>query len=96
MARYSREELLDLSRTAASNQYPVRDLLMESFNPANHVNGNLARGWGKSHDSTSHNDPAICWDGDGSWGPLGNQDMSPEEREVGTTTIPFCTEPPLG
>lgn len=82
-ARYSREELLDLSRMArAHHPVHIRDLLMESFDPYSPVNGNSARGWGKPSDSTSYNDPAACWDGDGSRGPLGYQDMSPEEREV--------------
>lgn len=82
MAKYTREELLEMSRDTAVPQWSLRNILMENFNPDAHVNGNSARGWGKPSDAISHNDPAICWDNDGHSGPLGYQEMSPEEREV--------------
>lgn len=66
----------------------LQALFMSSFSPGGNVNGQNTRGWGKPNDAHAHNDPSVCWDQDGDLGPLGHQDMSAEEKEVGTLCDP--------
>lgn len=90
MGKYSREELLDIGRALRAPEIDVNLLIMPGFSPVGHVNGHSSRGWGKTNDANTHNDPTICWNGEGSWGPLGLQELSAEEKEVGTGEL-LCT-----
>lgn len=84
-ARYSYDELLGYFH--AGSETDVNTLLMGSFTPGAHANGNATRGWGKSNDSISQNDPGACWEAEGSLGPLGHQKMSEAEKDVRTISI---------
>lgn len=90
MGKYSREELLQIGRALRSPEVDVDLLVMPGFSPAGHVNGHTSRGWGKTNDANAHNDPTICWNAEGSWGPLGLQELSTEEKEVGAPEL-LCT-----
>lgn len=83
-AKYTREELLEIGRLAASGPHDVDidALMMPGFSRGGHVNGNSSRGWGKANDANVHNDPTICWNDDGSCSPLGLRGLSAEEKEV--------------
>lgn len=81
---------------ADHRQVDINVLMMAGFSPGGHVNGNAPRGWGKPNDAHAHNDPAVCWDSNGDLGPLGHQEMSSEEKEVGTFPAPvraICHHP---
>lgn len=94
MGRYSQDQLLDAARNGAAFQpVDVSSLLMEGFSPGGHINGHSSRGWGKPNDANTHNDPTVCWNAEGSSGPLGLQDMSVDEKEV--STLVGYTEPSL-
>lgn len=86
--KYSRDDLLDYGKMAEPGQVDLQALFMSSFSPGGNVNGQNTRGWGKPNDAHAHNDPSVCWDQDGELGPLGHQDMSAEEKEVGTLCDP--------
>lgn len=86
-SKYSRDDLLDVGKMTDPGNVDLQALFMSSFSPSGHVNGQNTRGWGKPNDAHAHNDPSVCWDQDGELGPLGNQDMSVEEKEVGTLVI---------
>lgn len=86
--KYSRDDLLDFGKMADPGNVDLRALFMSSFSPGGNINGQNTRGWGKPNDAHSHNDPSVCWDQDGELGPLGHQDMSAEEKEVGTICDP--------
>lgn len=83
--KYTRDELLELAmNTTASNHKPdVNALMMAGFSPGGHLNGASSRLWGKNNDPNGHNDPTMCWDTEGRSAPLGSQNMSSEEKEVG-------------
>lgn len=75
-----------MARAAESSEgVDINALTSPGFNRGGHVNGNSARGWGKTNDANGHNDPNICWNEEGSCSPLGLQGMSAEEKEVGTS-----------
>ncbi|PSR78785.1 hypothetical protein BD289DRAFT_485863 [Coniella lustricola] len=82
--KYCQEELLEVARAVAagSQAVDVSSLLMEGFQPGGHVNGHSSRAWGKPTETSSHNDPTVCWNNDGSSIPLGLQDMSIDEKEL--------------
>lgn len=88
-AKYTREELLEIGRATASRQHDmdIDALTIPGFNRGGHVNGNSSRGWGKTSDANAHNDPTICWNDEGSCGPLGLRGMSTEEKEVGISVL---------
>lgn len=86
--KYSRDDLLDFGKMADPGHVDLQALFMSSFSPGGNVNGQNTRGWGKANDAHAHNDPSVCWDQDGELGPLGHQDMSAEEKEVGTPCDP--------
>lgn len=92
-SKYSKDDLLQLDKMAASRQIDVNVLMMAGFSPGGHVNGNASRGWGKPNDAHVHNDPTICWDSNGDLGPLGYQEMSSEEKEVGTLSDAHIVRP---
>lgn len=75
---------------ADSRHIDINALMMAGFSPGGHVNGNTSRGWGKPNDAHAHNDPTVCWDSNGDLGPLGHQEMSSEEKEVGTLSAHVC------
>ncbi|KAK2614953.1 hypothetical protein N8I77_001741 [Diaporthe amygdali] len=81
-SKYSRDDLLDVGKMTDPGNVDLQALFMSSFSPSGHVNGQNTRGWGKPNDAHAHNDPSVCWDQDGELGPLGNQDMSVEEKEL--------------
>lgn len=83
--KYGRDELLELAMTSAapSNKPDVNALMMPGFSPNGHLNGTPLRIWGKNNDPNGHNDPTMCWDNEGRSAPLGSQNMSSEEKEVG-------------
>lgn len=86
-AKYTREMLLEIGRASVSRQHDVDidTLTMPGFSRGGQVNGNSSRGWGKTNDANAHNDPRICWNDEGSCGPLGLRALSAEEKEVGTS-----------
>lgn len=86
-SKYTKDDLLQLGKMADSRHVDVNALMMAGFSPVGHVNGNAPRGWGKSNDAHAHNDPTVCWDSNGDLGPLGHQEMSSEEKEVGTSLV---------
>lgn len=74
-----------MARAAESRDgVDINALTSPGLHRGGHVNGNSARGWGKTNDANGHNDPNICWNEEGSCSPLGLHSMSAEEKEVGT------------
>lgn len=82
---YSREQLLEISKSDTVRHMDVNRLLMPGFNPG-HANGNSGRSWGKANESNGHHDPTACWDQNGNMIPLGLQEMSQAEQEVGAVS----------
>ncbi|KAK3312550.1 hypothetical protein B0H66DRAFT_570859 [Apodospora peruviana] len=81
--RYSKEELLEISKnTRELSQIDLSSLYLPNWNPTQ-VNGGSVRGWGKTGDSAHiPQDPTVCWDHNGLVAPIGLEEMSPEEREL--------------
>lgn len=82
-ARYSKEQLLELSRSAGGAQPDVSRLFMDGWSPgAGHVNGGASRGWGKPTEYNTGPEADMCWSSEAGAKPLGLQEMSAEEKEV--------------
>jgi len=68
----------------AGQRRPVADLFMEGWHPGTgQVNGNTSHNWGKSIEQARDLD--ACWNTSGDTRPITLQEMSAEEREVGST-----------
>ena len=93
--RYSRDQLLSVfasQQQPNTNQTDVTSLFLPGWNPG-HVNGTSTRGWGKSADThPAPQEPDLCWDSTGSVKPVGLQEMSSEEKEVGTSLPIFAIQ----
>lgn len=84
-SRYSKVDLLSMYRPQAPAADPSR-LFYSTWDPS-HANG-YARGWSKN-ESHVPQEPGLCWDENGGSTPLGLQDMSVDEREVGLPEFGF-------
>ncbi|KAH6889197.1 hypothetical protein B0T10DRAFT_48402 [Thelonectria olida] len=91
-SRYTREELLAISRLQKGNDNVSR-LFSHGWNPAQ-VNGHAARGWGKTNDNHIPQEPGACWDQTGDSTPMGLQQFTMEEKEAFTTEINSPLKPP--
>lgn len=83
-SRYSKDQLLDLFRTQERNGFSstnVNELFVDGWSPGA-VNGTSNGGWGKRDENKDAVGPDICWDHEGSVGPMALQEMSEEEKEV--------------
>ncbi|KAI8626517.1 hypothetical protein F5Y19DRAFT_466331 [Xylariaceae sp. FL1651] len=94
--RYSREDMLSIFNNMAQDpraeQPDVSALFVSGWNPG-HANGISSRGWGKSGEShVLPQEPDICWDAAGSTKAIGFQNMTPEEKEVGSASVPRLRE----
>lgn len=85
--RYTREQLLEISRNSES-AINVEELFVSGWVPAP-VNGTSVRNWGKPNETHVPQDPSVCWDTNGAVKPVGLQEMSQEEKEVGLRPS-FC------
>jgi hypothetical protein len=84
--RYSKNSLLDIYRSQPDHTNgSVSRLFVNSWDPG-HSNGSNGRGWGKSTDSRDNHGPEICWDSSGQVQPIGLEEMSALEKNVGFTT----------
>lgn len=82
-ARYSKEDLLDIYRTAQDSG-TIRDpsdLFADNWHPGQ-TNGANGRGWGKVNDTRESHGPDICWDPTGSVRPISLEPMSDMEKSV--------------
>lgn len=83
--RYSKDQLLELFRAQQSIDGGLSDglpnLYVGGWQP-DVANGTVA-GWGRTeHNRDAQPGPDVCWDRDGTVGPLGLIDMDDDEREV--------------
>lgn len=84
--RYSKNQLLDLFRTRHEVDGPLADSLSELYvggwepTQSNGVPG----GWSRRDEQAKDHvpGPEVCWDRDGSIGPVGLIEMNDEEKEV--------------
>ncbi|CAF9939940.1 MAG: hypothetical protein ALECFALPRED_008381 [Alectoria fallacina] len=96
-SRYSKDQLLDLFRTQERNGFSstnVNELFVDGWSPGA-VNGTSNGGWGKRDDNKDAVGPDICWDHEGSVGPMALQEMSEEEKEAFSTSVNSPLKPPI-
>lgn len=63
----------------------VSDLFANGWNPG-HSNISNGRSWGKPMDNRDNHGPDVCWDTTGVVRPIGLEDMTEDEKTVGTRT----------
>ena len=85
--RYSKDQLLDLYKFQSGVEGSLKDglpnLFVGGWRPDT-ANGAASQGWGGGEQGRDGQPgPEICWDRDGSFGPLGLHEMDDEEKEVG-------------
>jgi PERQ amino acid-rich with GYF domain-containing protein len=80
--RYSKEQIIEVFKSQKSSAAPeVARLFVSGWHPG-HVNGSMARGWGKNNDSHVLQDPDVCWSNGSDVMPMNLHGMSSEEKEV--------------
>ncbi|KAH8846476.1 hypothetical protein MCOR29_006923 [Pyricularia oryzae] len=90
--RYTREQLLEISRNSES-AINVEELFVSGWVPAP-VNGTSVRNWGKPNETHVPQDPSVCWDTNGAVKPVGLQEMSQEEKELFASDVNSPVKPP--
>jgi len=85
--RYSKNQLLDLyhrQNVEGSLDDSLSPLFVAGWEPTQ-TNGVSLGGWGRRDEQAAKDHvpgPEVCWEKDGSTGPLGLVDMNDEEKEV--------------
>ncbi|KAG5922343.1 hypothetical protein E4U42_005502 [Claviceps africana] len=89
--RYSKDDLLSIYRSQKTGDDPSR-LFISGWDPSQ-VNGNNARGWGKTNDSHIPQEPGACWHPNSETTPMGLHELSAEEKETDTKETSMAESP---
>ncbi|KAJ6008419.1 hypothetical protein N7540_012395 [Penicillium herquei] len=84
-SRYSKDQLLDLYKTqreSGSLGKHVEEYFVADWDP-HAVSASANGAWGKRDDHKTSAGPEVCWDHEGQAEPLGLNDMTESEKEVG-------------